>query len=122
MDQPESNNEAFARKRLASQQPTVDLSSLNIAEDEKRVLMNYLNRDGSLKSLPSRDKRLAVILKYVAGAIEPGKSYTEREISGILRRYYPDSTSLRRLLVEHQLLQREKDGARYWIPDSHSSG
>ncbi len=114
------NYEAFARTRLASKQPPLDLTNLSIAEEEKRVLKNYLNRDGSLKSLPSQEKRLAVILKYVAGAIESGKSYTEHEISVILRRFHPDTTSLRRLLVEHQLLHRERDGARYWVPDSPS--
>jgi predicted transcriptional regulator len=107
--------ESFNRNRFASKKPSVDLSALNLTDEEKKIILNYLQKDGSLKSIPSQEKKMMIILKYVAVAFTPGQIYSEREINSILSRYNPDSTTLRRYLINHNFLCREKDGTKYWV-------
>ena len=67
-----------------------------------------------MKQIPSQPKKVQAILKYVSMPIEPGVRYTEREINAILARFHPDSTTLRRYLVDYHILGRASDGSSYW--------
>jgi hypothetical protein len=40
------------------------------------------------------------------------EEYTEKQVNGILKRYHDDTATLRRELVENQLMARE--AGRYW--------
>ena len=48
-----------------------------------------------------------MILHELAGLFEPGRTYTEREVSDALAEYHPDFFTLRRELVGLGLLERE---------------
>jgi len=74
--------------------------------DEQRVLRNFV-ADGRLVRLPARRAQRQVVLGYVARRFESGRSYTEREVNGILYKLFDDAVSLRRYLVDEQLLKRE---------------
>ena len=80
-----------------------------------KVLVAYLNADGSLKLLPTQPARLEIILRYLQTAFEPGRNYTEKEVNDLLRRFHPDTAALRRALVDAGLVLREGDGSRYWL-------
>ena len=45
---------------------------------------------------------------------EDDTDYTEKEVNTILRRFHIDTAALRRYLVDHGLMARERDGSRYW--------
>jgi hypothetical protein len=53
-----------------------------------------------------------VILEHVVTVFEPGIRYPERAVDAILRAWHPDHASLRRHLVDEQLMARE--GGVYW--------
>lgn len=83
------------------------------AEDpyRARVLRAFL-RDGRLTRIPAQRKKRDVILHELATLFEPGRTYTEREVSDMLAEYHPDFFTLRRELVGLGLLAREN--GVYW--------
>jgi len=95
--------------RLAA--PTLDE---DIADFDRRVLMNYLLADGALKEIPMQDKKLLVILRYVRDHVEPGRRYTEKQINVLLARFHTDVAALRRYLIDFKFMQRTMTGSEYW--------
>jgi biotin operon repressor len=81
-------------------------------EFEVKTLRSYIARDGSLKSIPTQQKKLMVILKYLARDFMPGVRYTESQVNQMLRKYHEDTAALRRYMVDNGLLEREK--GIYW--------
>jgi hypothetical protein len=69
-------------------------------------------RDGRIVQLPARQKKRMVLLVWLADHFRPGQRYTEAQVSELLSRYYDDYATLRRLLVDHELMQRK--GGLYW--------
>ena len=63
-------------------------------------------RDGRLTSLPARLPVRLAALTILADRFEPGRDYAEREVSELLAADAPDHATLRRLLVDHGLLER----------------
>jgi hypothetical protein len=82
-----------------------------------KILVAYLNADGSLKQIPIQSPKQRVILAYLVNAFTPGVDYTEKEVNTILRRFHVDVAALRRYLVDAGLLAREGNGSRYWRVD-----
>jgi hypothetical protein len=78
----------------------------------ERVLGNFLDADGRLRSIPSKHAKLLVVLDHLAQSFEPGRTYTEAEVVAVLVAFHPDHAALRRYLVEEQFMTRE-DGV-YW--------
>ena len=63
-------------------------------------------REGRLTSLPARPPVRLAALSILADRFEPGRAYPEREVSALLAGDAPDHATLRRLLVDHGLLER----------------
>lgn len=78
---------------------------------ERKVIADYV-QDGRLKAIPSYRKKLEILLRWLAGQFEYGRTYTEKEVNELLGRYHEDTATLRRELVGHKLLQRER--GVYW--------
>lgn len=108
--------EALSRQVLAARRPAgpAGSSAANADDDEHKVVRNYSLPDGRLKEIPLQEKKFLAILRHVLQAIEPGRRYTEKEINQALARYHADFATLRRGLVDHQMLERENNGAVYW--------
>ena len=82
------------------------------ADPATAAVLRAFVRDGRIVAFPvSRSKR-RLLLEHVAAVFEPGVRYPEREVDTILRAWHDDHATLRRLLVDSQLLGRE-DG-EYW--------
>ena len=81
-------------------------------EFEVKTLRSYFSRDGSLKSIPTQQKKLMVILKYLARDFQPGVRYHESQVNQMLRKYHDDTATLRRNMVDNGILSREK--GIYW--------
>jgi predicted transcriptional regulator len=107
--------EKLARHQLEGTQPTYLPDSV-MKEDARKVLAAYLNPDSSIKQIPSQAGKKKIILDYVINAFEPGKTYKEREVNLLLARFNKDTSSLRRYLVDAKMLERERDGSKYWRP------
>jgi hypothetical protein len=73
---------------------------------ERKVLDTFLE-DGRLKSIPAKQKKRDVILRFLAEQFEPERMYEEREVNDILGAYHMDVASLRRYLVDTELLKRQ---------------
>jgi hypothetical protein len=79
---------------------------------ERKVLSDFMTADGKIKALPAQEKKLLVVLRHIVQAFEPGQRYSEKEVNMILRRYYVDSASLRRYMVDYKLMDRNE--GVYW--------
>jgi hypothetical protein len=87
-----------------------------LGEKASRILAAHLNPDGTLKTIPLQPAKRRVILDYLIEAFTVGANYTEKEVNLILAHFHPDTASLRRYLVDAAMLERERDGSRYWRP------
>jgi hypothetical protein len=102
--------EKLARRQLEGARPAYIPDSM-MKQDARKVLASHLNADGSIKQIPVQAGERRVILDY-----EPGQVYREREVNLLLARFHKDTASLRRYLIEAEMLQRERDGSKYWRP------
>ena len=108
--------ESLARTQLRVEKPEY-VPAPNLDEKSRKVLASCLEPDGTIKRLPSQPAQLKVILNYMIQAFTPGVDYTEKEVNTIIRRFHVDVSGLRRDLVDAGLLDRERDGSRYWRPE-----
>lgn len=81
---------------------------------DQKVLSNFLDSEGRIKSFPAQDKKLLAILRYAVKAFEPGLQYPEKRVNEILSRFNEDTAFLRRSLIEYKLMEREGGGGAYW--------
>ncbi|MBC8078788.1 MAG: metalloregulator ArsR/SmtB family transcription factor [Gorillibacterium sp.] len=73
------------------------------------VLRNFFTPDGRLKHIPVQLKKKLVILEALAERLELGRSYPEAEINTFMKTYYADYATLRREMIMHQFMYREKE-------------
>jgi excisionase family DNA binding protein len=78
--------------------------------DAGKVLRSFLDDDGRVRSIPVARAKRTVVLEYVASQLEPGRTYRERELNTVLRRFHEDVATLRRELVGAKLVVRTADG------------
>jgi hypothetical protein len=96
----------FARAARAASSPRKRPELLDATPEQRAVLRNFVDADGRITSLPARAGRRRLVLEYVAGRFEPEREYAEREVNAILAELHDDHATLRRLLVDEQLLTR----------------
>lgn len=102
----------LAREKLFEEKQ-VYVPNEALDEKTKKVLVSYLNPDGSIRDIPAPPK-LKIILNYLIDFFEFDKNYTEKEINQIIKRFNEDISGLRRDLIDANMLARESDGSRYW--------
>jgi hypothetical protein len=88
----------------------------DLEKNKRRVLAAHLNPDGTIKTIPFQPAKLRVLLYYLIDAFTVGANYTEKEVNLILAHFHPDTAGLRRDLIRAGMLERERDGSRYWRP------
>jgi hypothetical protein len=106
--------ETISRKVLSHPQQDLDLSSIYLDKEQKKIINNYFRADGSLKMIPTQKKKIIAILQYLCEAFNLHVDYSEKEVNAILSRYHPDTTTIRRYLIDFGFLARKRDGTRYW--------
>ncbi len=77
----------------------------------ERVIRTFLV-DGRLRAIPSRRGKRLEVLDYIVRVFEPGVRYTEKEVNVALRAFHDDYATLRRYLIDEDLLTREN--GVYW--------
>jgi hypothetical protein len=80
--------------------------------EQEAVVRNFLDGEGRIRALPAREAKRRLVLEWVAGRFEPGRSYSEKEVNGLLLGVHDDPASMRRYLVDDGLLAR--DAGTYW--------
>ncbi len=103
------SKDLFAQENLARLAPAGGADAW-----EQKVLQTFVV-DGQIRQLPSREKKLEVVLRWLVQQFDPRERYPEMVLSRLLKRYHDDHASLRRYLVEHRLMTREK--GIYWRID-----
>jgi hypothetical protein len=103
------NRELFTPAQVAS-------IADNVVSDawERKVLNTYLI-DDQLSKIPETRKKRDVILTWLVSKFEVGIHYPEAQVNSIIKRYHPDTATLRRELVGSKLMQRE-NGIYWRIP------
>ena len=89
-----------------------------ITQKEKdEVLSRYFDESGALriKNFPVKEKKKIIILQRLMDNFQPGRSYTEAEVNGILGRYYEDFVTVRRYLIQYGFMARDKTGENYRV-------
>ena len=79
---------------------------------DKRVLDNFVDPDGKLNGIPAQRKKRMVILRWLVEDFQPGRRYPESEVNDVIGRRHPDFATLRRHLVDEELMQRRE--SIYW--------
>lgn len=81
-------------------------------------LTRFIDAQGAVKLWPGQAQDQRNVLTYLAERFAPDQMYSEKEVNALLSQYvHPyvcDHVAVRRDLIDLRLLQRSKDGARYW--------
>jgi len=92
-------------KELSQHNPGIEIDPSLRAYDRK-VLATFFN-DGKLTQIPMQQKKRDVILRFLAEHFECERMYDEREVNAIIREFFDDTASLRRYLIDGELLKRQ---------------
>lgn len=85
--------------------------AFGMTEDEAEILARFFRGD-RLVEIPAQHAKRRIVLERLALEFEPGVRYAEEEVNEVLRRFHDDHATLRRLLVDEGLVDRE--AGRYW--------
>lgn len=83
------------------------------AEDAARAYRTWV-RDGRLAGLPAKRSRRLPLLDLVAQDFEPGETYSWQQVRRALARWFPDTTTLGRYLIDEGFMDRLPDGSVWW--------
>jgi excisionase family DNA binding protein len=86
------------------------LAWLEKHSNQRDALDNWFTADGRLTRLPSQRSKRDKVLQRIVRAVEPARTYKERELNAVLRGFHDDVAALRRELVAAKLLVRSADG------------
>ncbi len=75
----------------------------------------FLDQEGRVKAWPAKRAVQKLIIEYISGKFESGRTYSEKEVNAILTKWHTfgDYFILRRGLVEEGLMKRTPNGAAY---------
>lgn len=96
-------------RRRSEEEP---LDSFGAAAPEAAATLRNFVSDGRLRQIPVNRTKRRVVLDWLAGRFEPGRTYPERDVNLLLGMAHEDVAALRRHLVDEEFLER-RDGF-YW--------
>jgi hypothetical protein len=79
---------------------------------QRAAVLRAFVREGRLIQLPTTRAKRRVVLEHIAACFEPGIRYPERAVDAVLRAWYDDYVTIRRHLIDEDLLAREN--GLYW--------
>ncbi len=87
--------------------------------DEARILRTWV-KDGRIVDIPAQEKKKQILIRWLAGQIDPERRWTEKEFSEWLKQFNEDYALLRRYLVDSHYMARE--GGVYWRTPENDPG
>ena len=106
------SKDIFAHSNLAALVKSSEMS------EEDKVLRTWV-KDGRLTGIPAQEKKKQILMRWLAGQIDPDRRWTEREFSEWLTQFNEDFATLRRYLVDSGYMAREK--GIYWRTQKDAS-
>ncbi len=88
------------------------------SDDFERNVLNHFLVDGKLTEIPAHQKKLSVILKFLAKRFDRGVQYTEKRVNEILKQYHPDCATIRRMFIGHKFMARRN--GLYWVLEAET--
>lgn len=110
----QANDEIFntTLREIVSAHPVgKDLQDGRMEEYRRKTLEAFF-RQGRLEKLPAQHKKRLIVLEQFAVRFEPGRRYSEQEVTGLIVPVFDDYCTIRRLLVDEGLIRRDDSG--YW--------
>ncbi len=80
----------------------------------QKVLKTFV-KNKRLTKLPVQRKKKLIILDEFVKKFESGKKYAENEVDSLINETYEDHCTIRRLLIEEGIMQRENQ--IYWLKE-----
>jgi hypothetical protein len=80
--------------------------------EAEKMYAAYFDAEGKLKEIPVGQTRQRFVLEHLVTAFEVENKYSEREVNEKLKAFHADFATLRRYLIDHQLMARENN--IYW--------
>ncbi len=74
--------------------------------EEAKVLGDFFVGD-RLKTIPAQRKKKDIVVRYLAGQFDFGRTYTEQEVNFKLLDYHEDYATLRREMIDTKRMRRE---------------
>ncbi len=99
------SKDIFARPNLAALVKPSEMS------DEERILRTWV-KNGRIIDIPAQEKKKQILIRWLAGQIDPERHWTEKEFNTCLKAYNEDFATLRRYLVDAGYMAREN--GIYW--------
>jgi len=109
-----ANDEIFntTLREIVSVHPVgKELQDDRMEQYRQKVLESFF-RHGRLEKLPAQHKKRLIVLEQFALRFEPGRRYSEQEVTGLILPVFDDYCTIRRLLVDEGLIRRDATG--YW--------
>lgn len=88
-----------------------ELQDVRMEEYHRKVLESFFQQ-GRLEKLPTQYKKRFIVLEQFAVRFELERRYSEQEVTGLIMPLFDDYCTIRRLLIEENLIRR--DGSTYW--------
>ena len=103
---------SMAQRLLAKETLPATAADLDHDAFDRKVVRDFLKRDGSLKEIPARQKKLQAVLRHLVKVFEAERRYSEAQVNETLARFHEDTASLRRALISYKLMRRAE--GKYW--------
>lgn len=99
------NSFLLARENLPT--PIDDWPDENVRKTLRPFFEGY-----SLRQIPEGNKRFLMLLEWLVTLFDHGVQYSEQQVNDIIAQYNPDYATLRRGMIDANLMAREK--GVYW--------
>lgn len=110
----QANDEIFntTLREIVSAHPVgKEIQDDRMEEYRCKVLGSFF-RHGRLEKLPAQHKKRLIVLDQFARQFEPGRRYSEQEVTWLIAPLFEDYCMIRRLLVDEGMIRR--NGTSYW--------
>ncbi|MGN8646199.1 metalloregulator ArsR/SmtB family transcription factor [Gracilibacillus sp. HCP3S3_G5_1] len=82
--------------------------SLQVSEEEKtKVIRNFIDNTGRLKTIPAQRKKKNILLEYMVRGLKHGTLYSEKDINEHIQQFHDDFATIRREFVMTQFMYRQ---------------
>lgn len=77
----------------------------------------FLDKDGKVMHIPSKNKKMMAVLRYLTSKFETSVIYSEKQVNHIIDQWHTfgDYFIIRRLLIDSGLMARTTNGEKYWV-------
>ncbi|PPA72243.1 metalloregulator ArsR/SmtB family transcription factor [Jeotgalibacillus proteolyticus] len=101
-------NKKMVKQHLMSILSLIEQEEREEVEEKEKILGNFIDQNGRLKTIPSQRKKKLIVLEYFAAKLELGRKYEEKEINEFIKQFHEDFATIRREFINHQFMYRDQ--------------